>query len=119
MKPHDQQRQRHANLMLGFTLILAGSVFLFDRLGYLQIYNYWFLIPAVVALRGLIDIVSASKVKHIAEGCSTLVIAVWLYASIEHLWGLNFFNSWPMLLIAWGLRYLIEGLFSHHNNQGE
>lgn len=119
MKTYRQQRQRHGNLMLGLTLILAGSLFLLDKLAYLQIRDYWFLIPAVVALNGLIDIVTASKARHVAEGCSTLVIAAWLYVSIEHLWGLNFFNSWPMLLIAWGLRYLIDGLFSRHHQTGE
>lgn len=119
MNQHDSDRKKHGNLIMGLTLIAAGSLFLLDRLNYLYIQDYWFLIPAIVALNGLIDIVTATQAKHTAEGASTIVIAIWLYVSIERVYGLNFYNSWPMLIIAWGLRYLLEGLLSKNNTQGE
>jgi hypothetical protein len=38
-----------------------------------------------------------------------IFVAFWIFASLQHLWGLNFFNSWPMILIAMGVSVIFKG----------
>ncbi|MFZ6658385.1 LiaF transmembrane domain-containing protein [Undibacterium sp. TJN19] len=108
----ENQRYSKGNVFFGLALIVAGSVFLMDHLGLLNAIDYWFLLPALIALSGLVDIISPRKPKHIAKGCFNMVIAFWLYVSIEHLWGWNFYTSWPLLLIAFGIQHIVAGLLA-------
>lgn len=108
----NSESQSKGNLFFGLTLIVAGSVFLMDRMELIHAFDYWFLLPAMIALGGVVDIVSPSKPEHIAKGCFSLVFALWLYVSIEQLWGWNFRTSWPLLLIAFGIQHLVGGLLA-------
>lgn len=104
---------RHGgNLVWGLGLITAGCLFLFDRLGMIDALEFWTLFPALIALDGLIDIVASRNAEKVIKGCFNLVLAFWLYASVEHLWGLNFRNSWPILPIAIGAQTLLSGLLA-------
>ncbi|MFZ6681453.1 LiaI-LiaF-like domain-containing protein [Undibacterium sp. Tian12W] len=113
----ETQRHSKGNLFFGLTLIVAGSVFLMDRLDVIQALDYWFLLPAMIAIGGLVDIISPGKPEHIAKGCFSLVFALWLYVSIEHLWGWSFRTSWPLLLIAFGIQHLVGGLLAARDAQ--
>lgn len=106
----DQRFQNGKQLAWGLTLITVGCLFLLDRLGYIDAFGFWTLFPAILALHGLIEIASSRKAVDIIKGCYNLVFAGWLYASMAHLWGLNFGNSWPILLIAIGTQYILTGL---------
>lgn len=111
------QRHSKGNLFFGLALIVAGSVFLMDRMEMIYAVDYWFLLPAMIALGGVVDIISPSKPEHSAKGCFNLIFAFWLYASIEHLWGWNFRTSWPLLLIAFGVQHLVGGLLASRETQ--
>ncbi|MFZ6870532.1 LiaF transmembrane domain-containing protein [Undibacterium sp. Di27W] len=113
----ENQRHSKGNLFFGLALIVAGSVFLMDHMELIHALDYWFLLPAMIAIGGLVDIISPDKPEHIAKGCFSLVLALWLYISIEQLWGWTFHNSWPLLLIAFGIRHLIGGLLASRNTQ--
>ncbi|MFZ6722455.1 LiaF transmembrane domain-containing protein [Undibacterium sp. Ji49W] len=108
----DNQSLSKGNFFFGLTLIVAGCVFLMDHMDMLNAMDYWFLLPAMIAVSGLVDIISPGKPQHIAKGCFNLVFAFWLYVSIEHMWGWSFRTSWPLLLIAFGLQHFIGGLLA-------
>ncbi|MBI3283822.1 MAG: hypothetical protein HYZ65_03075 [Burkholderiales bacterium] len=108
----DEAYQNKKHLVWGVMLIAAGCVFLLDRINLLDALDWWYLFPAMIALHGLIDIVSSRQAEHIAKGCFNLVLAFWLYASLEQLWGWTFRSSWPLLLIAFGLKNIVAGLLA-------
>lgn len=107
-----QQTCRNKNLTFGLVMILVGSIFLLDRMDYLDVSELWHYWPALIALSGAIKILSAKHLSHIIHGCVEIFIAFWLYASIEHLWGWSFYTSWPILLIAIGISTIARGFFT-------
>lgn len=105
------------NLITGLTLIFIGGVFLLDRLDIvdarqfwlLNVNQFWHLWPLFIALLGVNKMVSAENNAQFVHGTFQVVLAFWLYASLEHLWGWSFRTSWPVLLIGFGLSIVLSG----------
>lgn len=111
------RRSRH--WVTGLILIGIGSLFLLDRLAYvdgISVGHFW---PFIIALVGVGRIIDARHVAHVAKGLFMIFLAFWLYACMENLWGLSFQTSWPMILIALGLRHIIVGVVSKSEKQLE
>ena len=104
--------QRRKNLVFGLALIAAGAFFMTNDWIVITQLRWWHWASGAIAISGLIELTSAQKATHVGRAVCTLVIAGWLYVSAEQLWGWNFSNSWPLLLIGAGAQYLIGGLFS-------
>lgn len=114
-REHKHQHNRH--WVTGSILIGIGSLFLLDRLDYLDapsLRHYW---PFIFAIVGVVGIVGARSAEHVAKGGFLVFLAFWLYASLEHVWGLSLHNSWPMILIALGLRHIFVGLAGKDEDQ--
>lgn len=108
LTPVTSERNRH--WMTGLILITVGALFLLDRLGLLEpgaLRHYW---PAVIALVGLVKLFTARQAEQRAWGGFLVFLALWIYASIEHLWDLSFRTSWPLILIAVGVTHIVCGL---------
>lgn len=100
----------HGHWVTGLTLIGLGSLFLLERQGYIEIgawTHYW---PFIIAAVGLCRIADARTAAHVAKGGFMVFLAFWLYACLEHLWGMSFRHSWPMVLVALGVEYMVAGL---------
>ena len=105
---HRQDKSRH--WVTGLILIGIGSVFLLERLGYVEsvtLRQYW---PGIIALVGAGQLLAARDAAQAAKGAFLVFLACWLYVSIQRLWGFSFQNSWPMILIAVGLTHIVSGL---------
>jgi hypothetical protein len=91
-------------LMTGLLLIAAGTLFLFEQLGYgnagIIIENYW---PMFIVAIG------ASRLgQRPWSGIWMIIVGLWLQATTLHLWGLTFHTSWPLLLIAMGAAMVVR-----------
>lgn len=114
---HGHHTSRH--WVSGLVLIGIGSIFLLDRWAYIDSgswIQYW---PFIIALAGVGRMVDARSVNQATKGGFLIFFAFWLYANLQHLWGLNFFNSWPMILIALGLRHIIAGVATSYQKSSE
>jgi len=100
-------------VLWGVILIGAGCLFLIDRMDIYEVGEIWRFWPAIIALAGLIEILSAARVKHVTRGFLNIMAGIWLYASIENLWGWTFGNSWPVMMIAFGIAVTVNGLADH------
>lgn len=114
---HDNPRKR---LFWGVSLIAAGTVFLLDRLGVLDLTQYlgpqerwWHYLPLLIALGGVISMISAHSIRRVLKGLVDVVIGLWVFACLQHLWELTFANSWPIVLIAYGVQMLLRGWLGH------
>lgn len=117
LNTHDHETSRR-HLLWGVALVAVGTAFLLDRLALLDLTQYlgpqtrwWHFLPLLVALGGLIAVISAESVRQVLKGLGDIVLGVWVFACLERLWGLTFAGSWPILLIAFGLQMLLRGLF--------
>ena len=106
-------------LFWGLTLIIVGGVFLADRLGYAKFESIWNLWPWLIAVHGGLAIAFANNIGNVIEGAFSIVLAFWLYACFEHLWGWTFIATWPIIVIAGGVAMVLRGLLERSNDPKE
>ena len=117
---HNRGEHRSRHWVSGLVLIGIGTLFLLDRWAYIDSgtwIQYW---PFIIAVIGVGRILDARSVAQATKGGFLIFVAFWLYANLEHVWGLNFLNSWPMVLIALGVRHIVAGMAtpSEKNSKG-
>lgn len=103
------------NLVTGLILISIGGIFLMDRFEMLDIAQLWHYWPVFIALFGISNMICAEKSSQFIHGCFQLILAGWLYVSIEHVWGWSFRTSWPLLLIGYGISIVLSGFIKNKN----
>jgi len=106
------ERRGGRRLFWGVAFIAAGCMFLLDRQGFLGRGEGRWIWPAVLALFGLMRIVTARRFEHALKGLFAIAFAAWLYACTEHLWGWTFAATWPIILIALGVKAVAGGAVS-------
>ncbi len=113
-------------LLWGLALVIFGTLFLLDRLNYFDLTLYlgpqakwWHFLPLLLALGGLIRLLSANSVRQVAKGLVRIVVGLWLFACLELWAGLTFENSWPVLLVAAGAQMLVRGWYGRGSKSGE
>ncbi len=97
-------------LFLGLLLIGMGVLFLADNLYYLEIGPIWKYWPFILVLLGIQKVVNAKDRDDVGSGVWLLFIGLWLFVSLNHIWGLHFSDSWPFLIIAWGISVIWKSL---------
>jgi uncharacterized membrane protein HdeD (DUF308 family) len=109
---HLVENKRHARkrILWGLVLVALGVLFLIRQFSDLDLAMLWRFWPLFLLVSGLIDVLSATRWKHIAGGLSQLVAGLWLFACIDHLWGFTFGNSWPVLMIGFGATIALGGM---------
>lgn len=121
-QPHSDETLAHwrgnprRRLLWGLSLIAIGTAFLLDRMAWIDLSQYlglqtqwWHFFPLLLALGGAITVLSARSLRQVFKGLIHIVLGVWAFACLEHLGALSFDNSWPILLIAFGLQMLLRG----------
>jgi len=96
-----------SQVLWGLIVIAVGVIFLTDiRLPpFGHIWRYW---PFLAMAFGAVKLIPPTTPKHVVDGLSHIAFAGWFYGSFEHLWGLNFHNSWPILVIIAGVSLLVQ-----------
>ncbi|HEX7641291.1 MAG TPA: DUF5668 domain-containing protein [Burkholderiaceae bacterium] len=113
------ENKRHARKRIFWGLILVGLgvMFLCEHFETLELAMMWRFWPLVLLVSGLIDVLAATRWKHIGEGLNQIVIGFWFFACLERLWGFTWFNSWPVLLIGAGVNIVLNSLPDHAQNK--
>lgn len=105
--------------MVGGSLICLGVAFLLDQQGIIALQDIWQYWPLLLIIGGAIRIIDPGTPRDVASGAWTLLIGVWLFANFEGWFGMDFGNSWPLLLIGWGvsllLRPMLQARFARKN----
>lgn len=112
-------------LAWGIVLIAIGCAVLAERAGYLeinihwvQLWRYW---PWLLVIGGLIKIIPPTTPRFLLAGLGEIFFAGWWYVSFNRIWGWGFGETWPALLVAWGLglmlRPLLDNVFASTKEQ--
>ncbi|MBI3149175.1 MAG: hypothetical protein HYZ17_11760 [Betaproteobacteria bacterium] len=110
----DFRSRKH--ILWGLALMLAGLVFLADRLGFLELGPFWTYWPMAIVVAGLIDLATAQTLKQYADGAFIVLLGAWIYVCKEHLWGWSFATTWPAIMVAGGASMIVDGLTRKNRN---
>ena len=106
--------------VLGLLLIAVGAIVLLDRLYYIDAGDYWHYWPLLLVVVGINQAIGYPSPQEFGKGLWTIFIGLWLFACFEHVFGLTFRNSWPLFLLAWGLKLVFQPLVARRFlKQGE
>jgi hypothetical protein len=92
-------------LLFGLVLIVVGVAFLFDRLAFVDLeLRFW---PFILIVLGAVKLLTASRPGRVSRslrpGVWLLFIGLWLLVNENHLFGLDYETSWPLMIIGGGL----------------
>jgi hypothetical protein len=113
----DERDHRRHSMVWGVILMTTGLAFLLDRFGFLDLDSLWDYWPLLFVVIGIGRMAASPTVRGVLRGLGSIFFGVWLYAALNNLWGLTFMNSWPLLIIVWGLRIMAEGLFNRRDDK--
>lgn len=99
-------------VVTGAALILLGIGTLLKGQGFITADEMWLIAPLLIALSGVVRLVTAPGVGSVVRAVLRLAIAGYLVAVIEHLGGWTFAATWPVLLIAVGVAQIAYALSS-------
>ena len=94
--------------MFGLLLVAIGGVLLLDQFDMLEIYDLWHYWPLIMVVVGLNKMIGYPTARDFISGLWTMFIGLWLFANFEHMFGMSFYNSWPYVIIAWGVTMILR-----------
>jgi hypothetical protein len=106
--------QWRKQLIWGVLLIVVGCAILLGRAGYLDIdipwtrlWRYW---PWLLVISGITQIIPPTTPHYLLSGLGSIFFAAWWYVSFNRLWGWDFGDTWPALIVACGVGMLLRPL---------
>lgn len=109
----DQTSSQHyrGSLISGVILVAVGLIFLLDNFNVIYIgepvSHFW---PLIVVSIGLAKVFQAQSPGERRKGFAWVFIGLWLLVSVLHMFGLTFHNSWPLLLIGFGINAIWKAM---------
>lgn len=97
-------------LMWGLVLVIVGVTFALDQMDLIDVEGLWHYWPLLIVISGINKMIGYPTAKHFSSGLWMVFIGLWLFAVLDHLFGLTFGNSWPFLIIACGVSMIVEPL---------
>jgi predicted membrane protein len=100
----------HGHIVLGIIILLVGTLFLLENLGYFYVGDIWQFWPVILIALGIGRILDSRSLNSALWGATVGGIGLILLANnLDYLpWRLWHF-VWPALLILWGLILLLRG----------
>jgi len=105
-----ERETRSRRVILGGALLVIGGVLLASKLGFevpVRLWSWW---PVVPLALGLSRALLSTDPQRRRGAYWLIVIGVWGGICVLGLFGLDWGSSWPIWLIAIGLRVVLDGL---------
>jgi len=103
----------------GVMLIAVGGAFFLDQLGFVDARELWHYWPVLLIIAGAMRMLGRRTAGDLTSGLWTVFVGAWLLANFEGWFGIDFGNSWPFLLIAWGLTLLLRPVIARSVRAGQ
>jgi len=107
--------------LIGILLVAAGAAMLLENQGVISVGSLWGFWPVVLVAWGVARCIDARSRHQQRSGIWMTLVGLWLLVSIRHWWGLSIGDTWPALLIAFGVMTLwkiFPPAASIHSSQG-
>jgi len=99
--------RQHGGLFPGLIMMALGTVFLLERFHVISTRQIWRLWPVTVIAFGLTRLLWPAGGRR---SIFWLLIGIWLQISTLRLFGLDFDDSWPLLIIFVGASFVFDAL---------
>ena len=113
MSNHRRSRSRFT---FGIILLLIGAWALADQLGFDVPRDWWNNWPWLLIVMGALQFAWPGNLWERLAGFWLIAVGAWGLVNIYGLFGLHWGTSWPILVIALGLRVVLGGLFRRSNS---
>jgi hypothetical protein len=105
-----ERETRSGRLVLGGVLLVIGAVLLAAELGFevpIRLWNWWPIVPLAL---GVSRLLFSTDPERRRGAYWLIVVGVWGGICVLGLFGLDWGSSWPIWLIAVGLRVVLDGV---------
>ncbi len=102
-----------SGMFVGGMLILIGSILMLQRFAIVHIDSIWNFWPFIFVVMGASKIITALNAREFGAGIWFIFLGLWLYVSINQVFGLGFNETWPAIIIAWGCSLIWKSFFSN------
>lgn len=102
-----RRRGGRGGVFPGIAMIVVGVVFLLDRFDVVSFGRVWQLWPLFLVWIGLVHLFKPDDGRR---SIFLLLLGVWLQISTLRLFGLDFSDSWPLLIIFVGASLVFDAL---------
>jgi|GEM_PF-4563474 len=75
--------------------------------------------PLLLVVVGINQTIGYPSPKEFGNGLWTVFTGLWLFAVFENAFGLTFRNSWPLFILMWGIKLVLDPFIARRfaNNQ--
>lgn len=98
--------RRSGAIVAGLVILGIGIGLLLENVGLLPRNNMWQYWPMILVVLGAVKLLLPEEPHDRISGLWFVFLGGWLQASLSQVYGLSFATSWPILLIAIGIRLL-------------
>jgi hypothetical protein len=105
-----ERETRSGRLVLGGVLLVIGAVLLAAELGFevpIRLWSWWPIVPLAL---GVSRLLFSTDPERRRGAYWLIVVGVWGGICVLGLFGLGWGSSWPIWLIAVGLRVVLDGI---------
>lgn len=95
-------------LVWGLVIVGVGVALFLDSMQMVEVESLWHYAPLLLVVVGMNKMVGYPTARHFTNGLWEMIVGLWLFAVFEQMYGLTFANSWPILVIAFGLKLALE-----------
>lgn len=95
-------------LVWGLVIVGVGVALFLDSMEVIELESLWHYAPLLLVVLGMNKMVGYPTARHFTNGLLEMIVGLWLFAVFERMYGLTFWNSWPVLVIAFGVKIAIE-----------
>jgi len=108
----EQSYRLRKQMIWGVLLIVVGGTVLLDHLGVIDVGPLWRYSPLLLVVFGLNQLIGPPSAREFGSGLWLVFIGLWLFAVHMNAFGLTYGNSWPLFILAWGVKLLLDPFIS-------
>lgn len=105
-------KDRMFNVWLGSILILIGLMLLLSSLNVIYIGSLWEYLPLILVIIGINKLIRRDSKQSVRSGVWFVFLGLFLFASLNYSFGYGLSDTWPILILAFGLNLIWEALIN-------
>ena len=101
---------RKSRTAIGSLIVLLGIALMLMNMGLIEHVHFWHFWPLILVVIGLGRLLDPGIGGDRWKGIWLILLGVWFQMVTLNIFGFTYGNSWPVLLIVWGMSLSIHAL---------